>query len=694
MGSFILFLFFSVFYYFKIDKIKKNNIIYILSFSGVFLFFYLLIATFLLPNDLFAKYFPLTLVILFFIIIYSKWKYYFNVKRTETFLILFLFLNVVGVIMTSIYLGVVQLPIRQLLSSFVFFIPISILGVYKLFSSVFKKNTMTNLLFSIFLTVALFFIIDDLIDGTQTQRFHVQKFGNVQSEELRLINQFLFENLTKNSNLASNEPGFAFMYTGLNSIGLPAENTSIKSLETFFDFYDISHIVVYNSNYAQIPNVYSLMENLNTSRTYKFFYDKIFENGDSQVYKIQNISNASIEHPIAYASLGLNLMEQKNLQLSNEILEQVSSVNYKERKTLENICNFFFVNEQYDYAAKSCENLENQHGQTFFTVEKLAPSYALIDYNEGIDNILGFYFNDMNNFNQQKSDSFILMYNSINDIKNSFFISSIYEKILELTEHKEIQQSIPIYKILFLIETSNENLEIVYIHLISTASKIDTSDDKYILLETYNFIIKNYENKIDKAQNHNYDTQLILENQLFTALIDKAEILLYLDDINKARNTYNKILDFDRFNPLVWEKIGFSYEMQGNFPLALSSYEKAVQFELDETKKAEFIDKVSNLEYRASYIKEEQELILILNSNYDVLNRLYSLKPLENITYDEVDSSIWIRLGITYQQFAETSLAISSYENALKADPSNKQLSIMIDKMNKYRQETVKNLFR
>ncbi len=99
-------------------------------------------------------------------------------------------------------------------------------------------------------------------------------------------------------------------------------------------------------------------------------------------------------------------------------------------------------------------------------------------------------------------------------------------------------------------------------------------------LQEYDLTIKIYYNEIDKHKSRDqFNEVLDKEESIINLMKGQATLLTNLENYHKANRVYQEILNIDKFDPTVYNKIAEYHEKYGQLLHAIHNYELASQIE-------------------------------------------------------------------------------------------------------------------
>ncbi len=179
-----------------------------------------------------------------------------------------------------------------------------------------------------------------------------------------------------------------------------------------------------------------------------------------------------------------------------------------------------------------------------------------------------------------------------------------------------------------------------------SAIALTETDDRFSLLY---LITDDLMDKGEYAGAINYLHQVLeLDNYDFEALMDLGTCYKELNQLNKAIEEFDKYLDRDTFNEMIWYQLGTYYEVLGNDDKAISAYEFAAALEP---------------EYAAAYFN----LALLFSRKEDYKGAIKYLQLL----IDQEPANLHARfyMAESYSQMGQKELAMQNYEKTLAISP-------------------------
>lgn len=601
MTYFVLFLFSSAFAFFKIEKLKKHTFV-LVPFISIIILVFFLINNFKDPYLHGALLFALPILL-----IWVLWKKYHSFfvepqKRIYLFIILFLFISLIGLYGTSVMLNRVNPEVRQIIFPLILMIPLSILGIEKIVNKFTSHRKDSKIIF--FFVVGLIFvpIIFQMVDGINQLEGYTENTGNLQGEGLKNVNTFLVANTSEDSNFASNEPGFTFVNTARNSIGLPLESITLKDFEKFMSQYDISYLVSYDETVARIPSVDSLLEKITQWQPYQYYYTEFYNDGNSQILQVKNLLDAEISEPVSYIFKAKRLENEGKLNEANTIYKQIREFNPKNISISEKICSTLTFVHKFEYSIYSCTVLLKNDANNLIALSNLAISYAETGQIEKVVDVVGLYgdifFNEPNNEKVLKSWDMTMSYLISVDDEYQKIIDKMFDNAKKLEEQHDYQKALIQYNFLSHLTEADLQLSIDSSYgKIRILAKLERYDDAF---KVYDATIQIYNNEIRKLMIANqYNEVNDMQKSMINVMKGKANLLTNLEDYHKAQSIYNAILGYDKFDSDVWKKTASYHEKYDRLQQALHAYEFAHQLEPENDylleKIEELKDKIANI---------------------------------------------------------------------------------------------------
>jgi len=313
----VFILFFIVFSFLSLSGIKNNFptkqvakkklilLVTLIIIPIYFLFYYYSLG---FRND--GVFYGQIFLILVFpiILVLSIWKARKNVfiqpvSRIKLIIIIFGFVSLLLYYQVAIESERVIPEIKILLPFLIIAIPLGISGFENLLKNVIYKFRKSNLNHLILIIMLLVFGVSSLIELSAGYNFWLTDRSEIQkeTEDMKLMHEWLRENLSHTSIVASDLPPLVFYETGQKSLPIPVaelRTNDLEKLEYYFDKWNVSHIVFYWS----FP-----IKSLDAQKINSYYYEKIYDSNTTEryrnyvVYEITNILKAENDNPKIYA---------------------------------------------------------------------------------------------------------------------------------------------------------------------------------------------------------------------------------------------------------------------------------------------------------------------------------------------------------------------------------------------------------
>jgi len=596
----IIFLFASSLAFVKIDKLK-NYSLSIISFVSVFIIGFVLTSSYLLRDTYFHAIFVFAVFPITILVIYKKFRTYFeNNDRQSLFILLLVYVTAIGIYLTSIMLGRPDPTLRLILPALIFLIPFAVYGINKVVTSTFNKKRYATIGFFVVIALLLFPVFDQMVDGINYQRWKVQRTNNLQTEEVATVNQYIYNNFPKGTNFVSNEPGFTFLYTGQNAIGLPKEDISVEQFEKLIDHYKISYIVGYNENVAHIPSINPLLERINQWQPYQYYYKQIYNQNNSKILEVNSILLADISEPSLYTYKAMKLEKEGKFHEANSILEEIKNFKLENVNELTKICSVLTQNNKFDYSIHFCNRIITKDPNNLTAQENLVISYESKGNTEKVYVTLNYYdeifVNEPKNEKTLQSWAKSIQYLSQKKEYQNIVLQ-LYENAIQYREQRDYGKALNAFSRLVWLNPDFDIITLSYYSLIQILT--DLEDYEAALKEYDRFIQIFKQEMINLAEANKPNEANEIQKIMIEFMKGKANLLTNLEDYHKAQSVYNAILGYDKFDPDVWKKIASYLEKYDQLPESLYAYELAQQLEPENDYLLEKIevlkDKIANI---------------------------------------------------------------------------------------------------
>lgn len=580
MDYFVIFLFLSSLTFFKLEKLKKHALSIIPFISVLILGYYVI---FHQQEIILHGFMAFILPIILIWLLYKKYRFFFDdgLTRTHLFIAIFLYVHILTIYVTSIFLNRIDPESRQLVPALIFMVPFVLIGLGKI-QKIIKTRSHSQKIFYLILLLIFVPLMFQTVQGIIHLENYTDSSNNFQSEGTKKVNQIINENFPLDTKIASNRPGYTYVNTGKQTIGFPHEEITTQEFEKFLNNYEISYLVSYDHTVSSIPSVAPLFTKIKEWQPYQYYYTEFYNDGNSQILQVKNLLDAKISEPVLYIFKAIRLENEGKLNEANTIYKQIRELNPKNISISEKICSTLTFVYKFEHSIHSCNVLLKNDANNLIALSNLVISYAENGQKEKVFDVLGLYddifSNEPNNEKALKSWTMTFLHLISVDDEYQKIIDKMFDNAKKLEELHDYQKALIQYNFLshlteadlqFSIDSSYAKIRIL--------TKLERYDDAF---NVYDATIQIYNNEIRKLIIANqYNEVNDMQKSMINVMKGKVTLLINLEDFHKAYRVYLEILDIDKFDPDVYKKIAAYHEKYGKLKQALHNYERALHLQ-------------------------------------------------------------------------------------------------------------------
>jgi len=582
MGYFLIILIiFTGFTFFRLHRIEKQKIIFLLGSFSVIISTYLSIYFFVYNYSIqYFVIFGLPVIIVSLLFVFYRKIFDQSIKRYHTFVMLFLFVNMAGYLYSAVFLQRGIPEVRQMFLPLILVIPLVIFSIEKIFYQVkyFSKLKKHHILAAVFMTLILLPVFYESVEGiTLLSSF---QFHEKQTNEIKQMNRWILENLPKSSHIISNSPSTVSMNTNLKSIHLYPTDYSQENVDKIVDHFKISHLIFYDVPRYGGENVLGTLDKIPIEGEH--LYKKMKNWGASYIFQVIHVEDADINYPFLYVKKAELLEREGKLEESKMILNEIRNFKPESREMQEKLCIELIYYEKLDLGLLHCNNLLSKDPNDLVAHQSLPIYYQKTGQEDKVLEIMHSYVRLF----EEKSSYERVLESWSSAFSNLILLDKSYEKPLyKILDNAEKYYQTGEYsranklvdRISFISGLSSDLVFDTYTQKILIINKIGTYEE---ILATYDSLIEiSYARIEEYAQNNQYSEVNKLEDSLIITLKAKAAFLENQDDFHKAFYVYNEILNINQFDVQTHKKIAVYHEKYGKLAAALHHYEFALNLE-------------------------------------------------------------------------------------------------------------------
>lgn len=594
----LIFIFiFTGFAFFKIEKLKKNLKWMILIISAIILPYYIIFASINILNSNPSILNSIESLVQFFIfvlppilvalvltikIVYKKQLLNVPVPRIFTFILVFGYVNLLGVYYLTVINKWPDLTIHYFFFIIPLFIPLAVFGLHNIINHFTRlrvskhKNKITIIIMGLVLSPIIF----QLVSGID---FNINRERNIFIlDEITQTNKYLQQVVPSNATIASNAPGTTWLATGIRTLPLPSADFNQISFEKYLDADDVSYLIFYTNKNTDLPEIYNILySNLENWLQINYEYTIVsFEK--SYAVKVSDVLESDISNPIAYLAKGVKLENLGNADAADVIFTEL--INYDDdghdefsANLQDQICSRFVFFEKYEEAIKKCSRINEVNPKNANAIYNIALSYALTENKEKTMEMAEELYNI---YILTGDEKFLKKWSSlVNFLVNydnyyTLITRSLFEDVKQLQSQNDTFGALFVINSLESIDaTSIDALKLKIFILI----KLNQKDD---VLETYDQLIEKYEIKrLELEARQSIAKMREIQNLEIEVRKSKANFLINQEDYHQANWEYDQILKINKFDLDTWNRKGQYFERYEQWQRALYSYEFALQLE-------------------------------------------------------------------------------------------------------------------
>ena len=608
----IFIIIFTAISYFSFDKIKSRQIYFTMASFGIFGIYYY-IFNYQISNPILQILViiiipPMALFMIF------KWKrdiFRKNISRFQNFFILYFFIHFIAMFQFANISNWEGIGIRFFFFHIFLFLPIALFGFKELMKNIFRKrDKKEKIIIGIIVGLIFFPLANSMIESHKDiDRFSLW----TETKEMKEIHQLIKKD-NKAKTIASNYADVSWYKTGLNSISLPNYVESQESFEEYLKHYNISYLVFYYNLEPRYDDNLSPIKILKWIPN-EFGYEKHLFKG-STVLKVIKIIDVDISTPNHYVTKMALLENMGNVRESKKINDELMNTEFREHD-LEKVCKALYKHGYLKEVINKCkESYEKSdvmlkiYDTNYLKKESasliIKNWYAVKIFEEVIaryDNeIIGLGYTSQNDpAYEQISPKILEEYGKLYLSETKYMLAS--KMLISISENDhlkkesasltiesfdEVDELEQTKKILHTQKRINENIvsithNVFKLKMEILTKKISELDElkKYEeKLNMYDKMIKAHYQYIEVLRNTNHHEKANNNNkELLNIMMNKLDILTELDQNKQIKKLHVEMLDINKLNPILYQKIAEYYEKKGSTQRAISNYQIALKFD-------------------------------------------------------------------------------------------------------------------
>lgn len=668
----ILVLILSGFTFFKLANLKNNAKNFIIIISAIAISSFLL---YYFPSTYAQIAYAFVIPIIFVFFLYKKKRHLFEkiIPRSYLIIIFFVFVSLIAYYLLAVNEGRIPHP-KILLFSLLLTIPLAIYGYKKLFREILGNRQLNHwlvmpILFTVLANVIIYYSMILLSNNNEILTYQIlaiiiitpctflltfklftkismdvkKEYANLipiiilvfilspiviqtsdgikamtwwpnETGDMKIINEFVRNNVDQKENISSNLAGYTNLRTGLKSMALPVQEPHQLDLEKLFQHFRISYVIFYSQpdyyygfnpllKIAEYQNIY---QDFKTWETWNYYYDEVFSVGNSHVFKINDaLDTADISNPLVYLHKGVLLENEGMVTEANKIYDEIRNYEFSENFVDIEQCRSYTYSKNFGKSIDTCTKLLEKDPSSFIVLENLGISFESTGQIESTFKILDLYNEFIEN---PENTDFLKSWGSMINylIEKDISYNVVKTKFISDTIHKtkEFETQGNLYDALFYLQKLDHS-DSITIDSSELKIRILTKLKKYEeALKTYDTTIELYKKKIENREQDILSKKLNeIQKSLIKVLNGKATLLIDLEEYYKAQKEYIEIISIDKFNFNAWENNAILLEKSGRLKEALYAYQFLNQFE-GETQIT--LEKIEELENRIGIISNQK----------------------------------------------------------------------------------------
>lgn len=303
--------------------------------------------------------FILPIIIFILVILFFK-KFFLKVSRYQSFLVLYVFLNLIIYYYISLSTQNISISNRHFLFMLFLLIPVAFVGLSNVIKIIYKKSNRTSIISIFFIVLIIFTISYQSVQGIEFFKTNssTDVLNEFQIEKIDNVGTFLRNNANPDSKILSNFPSHIYLKTGLKAVGIPID-IDCTNMEKFLDYFKPSYFV------AIFPVDVSAIHEISST---KYFFDKIPTVSDPNIINVYDIvPENSVQAKANYLN---SLNYEVDLNEDSENIEDLKLHIENQWTQLEKYANTLLNNKKYSEAISIYNNMSKIDRYNYDLIQK------------------------------------------------------------------------------------------------------------------------------------------------------------------------------------------------------------------------------------------------------------------------------------------------------------------------------------